>query len=333
MYICRLFERDRPEEQIEARLFGEGTVTIGRDPAADWPLPDPDGTLSRFHCTLSVEDGAIVLRDTSTNGTFLADGARVPRDVPVRIEAGDGVQLGALVILVDRSAVSAITGDLARTTAHVPLSTIAPQVPSDWQDAAPPPQPAPPGGRREASLIEAFCEGANLDASALCSEDPAELMRRAGAIYQQTLLGLSALMAERTRMKGEYQLDRTTIRAVANNPFKWAASRKLAQDLLCGGHAGFLSDAAAVRASFEDLSAHLAAVAEGARAAVSVAADTLDPQAIEAEARAQGLSLRGRAATCWDILVRRYAALVTPADDGGSAITRAFGDAYGRSGD
>jgi predicted component of type VI protein secretion system len=332
MFICRLFERDRPETEIEARLIAAGAVTIGRDPAADWPLPDPHGTLSRLHCTLSVEDDGLVLRDTSTNGTFLADGARVPRDVPVRIAAGDAVQLGSLAILIDRTAITEIDGDVGRTTAHVPLAMVAPSVPKGWQDVAPEPQ-ARPAGRRDASLIEAFCEGANLDASALSGEDPAELMRRAGAIYQQTLLGLSALMAERTRMKGEYRIERTTIRSAANNPFKWTASRKLAQDLLCGGHAGFLSDAAAVRASFEDLSAHLAAVADGARAAVSIAAETLDPAAIEAEARTQGLSLRGRAATCWDILVRRYAALVEPSTTGESAISRAFGEAYGRSGD
>jgi predicted component of type VI protein secretion system len=333
MYICRLFERDRPDREVDARMIAAGTVTVGRDPAADWPLPDPNGTLSRLHCTLSIEAGWLMLRDTSTNGTFLGDGARAPRDVPVRIDVGEQVQLGSLAILIDEAAVASIDGDFSRTTAHVPLSMVAQPVPRDWQEGAVTAPPLPAGSRRDASLIEAFCEGANLDASALSGEDPAELMRRAGAMYQQTLLGLSALMAERTRMKDEHQLDRTTIRAAANNPFKWTASRKLAQDLLCGGHAGFLSDAAAVRASFEDLSAHLVAVAEGARAAVSVAAETLDPQSIEAEARTQGLSLRGRAATCWDILTRRYAALVAPQADGASAISRAFGEAYARSGD
>jgi predicted component of type VI protein secretion system len=332
MYICRLFERDHPEREVEARLIAAGSITIGRDPTADWPLDDPNGTLSRLHCTLSMEDGGLVLRDTSTNGTFLGDGARAPRDVPVRLDIGEQVHLGGLAILIDGAAVAAIEGDFAHT-AHVPLSTVAQLVPHDWQEGAVVPACSPAGARRDASLIEAFCEGADLDASALSGEDPTELMRRAGAIYQQTLLGLSALMAERTRMKNEYQLDRTTIRAAANNPFKWTASRKLAQDLLCGGHAGFLSDAAAVRASFEDLSAHLAAVAEGARAAVSIAAETLDPRSIEAEARSHGLSLRGRAATCWDILTDRHAALVTPSANGESAISRAFGTAYGRSGD
>jgi predicted component of type VI protein secretion system len=49
MFICRLFHRDRPFEQIEARLLADGAITVGRDPNADWPLPDPEATLSR--CT------------------------------------------------------------------------------------------------------------------------------------------------------------------------------------------------------------------------------------------------------------------------------------------
>ena len=71
MFICRLFHRDRPFEQIEARLLADGAITVGRDPNADWPLPDPEATLSRLHCTLTVESDRLYLRDTSTNGTLV----------------------------------------------------------------------------------------------------------------------------------------------------------------------------------------------------------------------------------------------------------------------
>jgi predicted component of type VI protein secretion system len=320
MFVCRLFHRDQPFEQVEQRLIGEGQTTVGRDPSADWSLPDPDGVLSRIHLSLVVVEGRLFICDRSTNGTYFTDGDRAPHDELREIFPRDTVRLGALTILVDEPS-NAVIADTAAT-----LLTSAPQAMSkDWID------PAPAYPHRDASLIEAFCEGAKLDASSLSSEDPQELMRRVGAIYQQTILGLSLLMAERSRLKGEYDLDRTTISAAANNPFKWTPSRKLAQDLLCGNDVGFLSDVDAVRASFEDLARHMTALAEGADAAASLVIQTLAPEAIDAEAREQGSSLlRSRHAVCWDILSRRHAALTANGPTHGP-LKQAFGAAYGRA--
>lgn len=324
MYICRLFHRDQPFEQVDARLLAEGSLTIGRDPSADWALVDPEGVLSRIHCTLMIDGDRLLLIDSSTNGAFLDSGERAPRDEPVELGLRQSVRLGAFSILIDRPDEAA--RDPLATTLHLPLSAAPAVAPRDWDDALPT-EPAP---HRDQSLLEAFCEGARLDVSAFSGEDPAELMRRVGAIYQQTILGLATLMTERARLKGECDLERTTIGAAQNNPFKWSPTRRLAQDLLTGGAEGFLSDAAAVRASFDDLAAHLAAIARGANAATDLTLRTLSPEAIEAEAKDQGGGLlRGKAAVCWDVHARRHAALV--AQDGGrpSAVTRAFGEAYG----
>ena len=326
MFVFRLFHRDRPFEQIDSRLLAAGSLTIGRDPEADWPLDDAEGTLSRIHCSLALENGKLFLRDRSSNGTYLADGERVPKDQALEIEVREIIRLGALNILVDRP--SAQTADDPSMPLHVPLCPVAQPMPQDWADAS-----VVRPEHRDASLIEAFCEGAKLDASALSGEDPVELMQRVGAIYQQTVLGLATLMADRMRLKANYQLERTTIGAANNNPFKWAATRQVAQDLLCTRDAGFLSDAEAVRASFEDLGRHLAAVATGANAATDLVLQTLAPEAIDAEARSEGFSLRGSAASRWDIHNRRYAKLVGQERGADRPITRAFADAYGRASD
>ncbi len=50
-------------------LEGEQELTIGRDPACDVVIDDP--RVSRFHATLEWRRGVAVLRDHSTNGSFV----------------------------------------------------------------------------------------------------------------------------------------------------------------------------------------------------------------------------------------------------------------------
>jgi len=325
MFICRLFHRDHPFEQLEARLLADGRITLGRDTAADWPLEAADAAVSRVHCTLFVEEGRLYVCDSSTNGTYFADGRRLAPGEPVVLAPQQSIHMGSLSLFIELANGQVATG-AAFTTVQAPLSTNPVTIPDDWAESARPQMSQP-----NASLLEAFCEGARLDASVLSSEDPVDLMRRVGAVYQQAVLGLSALMADRARMKATYQVEGTTISAMDNNPFKWTHSRQLAQELLCGKSAGFLSAADAVHASFEDLSQHLTAMGEAANAAAELTMQTLAPEAIEAEAKGQASLLRGRAAACWDVLNRRYAALAShdPPEEG--ALQRAFSEAYGRA--
>jgi predicted component of type VI protein secretion system len=323
LFICRLFNRDRPFEPIDSRMFASGQMTIGRDPAADWVIPDDEGVLSRTHCVLAVEDGRVMLSDQSTNGTFLETGERAPRGIALELMPRDCIHLGPFSILIDH-AEPAPGADVGLTQLHG--SAPPPRgelLPKDWSDSS------PVVAHRDASLLEAFCEGARLDASALSSEDPVDLMRKIGAIYQQTILGLSTLMAERAKMKSDHQLDRTTIGAADNNPFKWAPTKKLAHDLLLSGNQGFLPDAQAVRSSFEDLSQHLHAMTQGAKGSIDLTMQALSPIDIDAEARSQGALLRSRAALCWEIFAKRYAELERAGRD--TPMNRAFAQGYDQS--
>lgn len=73
--------------------------TIGRDPGCDWCIPDRTLAVSARHCEVVRVDGRAVLRDLSTNGTFV-NGARerLPGDHPLR--AGDRIVIGAFMIEV-----------------------------------------------------------------------------------------------------------------------------------------------------------------------------------------------------------------------------------------
>ena len=51
--------------------FDQRSGTIGRGPANDWVLPDPECILSGKHLEVVFEDGTYLAKDTSSNGAFL----------------------------------------------------------------------------------------------------------------------------------------------------------------------------------------------------------------------------------------------------------------------
>lgn len=64
-------------------------VTIGRSPANEIVLPDPERKISSRHARLERRGSAYYLRDLSSkNGTLLRD-RRLPPDVPVELKSGD----------------------------------------------------------------------------------------------------------------------------------------------------------------------------------------------------------------------------------------------------
>jgi predicted component of type VI protein secretion system len=307
LYVCRLIERDRPLQALETRVLANGAMTIGRDQNADWRLPDPNGSLSRLHCTLAVRNGRLVVSDQSTNGTFLENGERAPRGAEVELKSRDCIHLGPFSVLIEQAA-EAANSNSDETAFRGGASTPPRQpLPEDGQDI-------PHWAHRDTSLLEAFCDGANIDASALSAEDPVELMRRIGAVYQQTVVGLSSLMSERAKIKRAQPFDSTTIGPARNNPFKWAPARKLAQVLLVSENDGFLSDAEAIQSCFEDLRQHLTSTGDGASASMAATLKGLSPHEIEIEAKQRGAFLRNRSELCWEIFVKKYVEVARQAD-------------------
>jgi len=216
-----------------------------------------------------------------------------------------------------------------------PAPTVAepPPRPAPVAVAAPPPiaQPvvvvAMPGGD---ALFRAFCEGANLDPEEFVGEDPAAVLQRAGAIYQQMVLGLGDLLSERTSLKNEYRMARTTVAPEGNNPFKWAPARRVAVDLLRGANDGFMSGPPAVRESFEDLKKHLLCLLAGMRASIASALNALSPPSVEAHLKGQSFVIKAsRGAAAWSEYVRLHAEFQRQADDNpDSQINRDFRAAY-----
>ena len=77
--------------------LSSGATRLGR--AADNTLQLPDGSISRYHAFLGVdEEGQVRLTDLgSTNGTFINE-RQIPEHTPIRIDDGDRLQFGANVV-------------------------------------------------------------------------------------------------------------------------------------------------------------------------------------------------------------------------------------------
>lgn len=325
MYLLKLFHQSDPLVPVETRMTGEGVTRVGRDPGSDWVVRDEECEISRTHLELHLRAGRLMLRPLGTNGVYEAASAeKLPNAADHPLAVGDRVRFGKYSILVDACPFTDAPRDnCARTMIlSAPLGESA-VVPSEWSDAA---ELQPVSG--EGSLLEAFCQGAKLDASAFSTEDPAEVMRQAGAVYRQMVLGLAALMSERSSAKSQYGMDRTTIGAKENNPFKWAPTQRLAIDLLLEKDCGFLSGAAAIRASFEDLKRHLLSTLAGYRASLRAVIDSTGPEVIQQGLQKDSL-FQSRDAACWGTYRNVHESLERQVrDDEDGPLSQAFIRAY-----
>lgn len=89
---------------LELALDRHGAV-IGRSLHADWSLPDPSNHISSTHCEINYRDGAYILTDNSTNGTFV-NGATARLQGPYTIAEGDELVIGHYRILASLNAAS-----------------------------------------------------------------------------------------------------------------------------------------------------------------------------------------------------------------------------------
>jgi type VI secretion system FHA domain protein len=135
-------------KMVKGAEMAEGVVTeqrlpeplqrfvIGRDPGAHWPIPDRTLALSARHCEVVATPAGVVLRDLSTNGTFV-NGAVARLAGEHRLQDGDRIELGPYTIVVQgglpRAAAvppRAVPPCAAPVAAPAPLPAATPRSPS-----------------------------------------------------------------------------------------------------------------------------------------------------------------------------------------------------------
>jgi predicted component of type VI protein secretion system len=329
MYMLQLFERGDDIHPVDARLLREGVLRVGRDKSADWSIPDPDCALSRTHCEFTVAPEGLTLRPLGANGVFnAATGERLADQAEIAIPLPFAIRLGDFRIVVSEAPHADIAGQETRTMVLTPPLGHSIDVPSDWTDTAVATQPGATAAITTGSLLDAFCEGAGLDASLLAREDPVEIMRRVGGVYRQMVLGVGDLMSERDHARSHYQMTRTTIGSADNNPFKWAPTQRLAIDLILGGSHGFLSGPAALQSSFRDIKRHLVATFAGLRGSLQQAIACFDPARLDGDTPGRSL-FQNRAVAQLKELEKRHTDLLEEIEGKKSGVLdRAFVQAY-----
>lgn len=126
-----------------AQMHG-GSLTIGRGPANDMVLPDPDRMLSKNHCVIEDHNGNVLVVDLSTNGTFL-NYSKIPLGkIPTPLNNGDILCVGTYELLVE------IGGELPDLDDMIAAPAAAAQVSPGVAENAPDPMrlldDAAPGG-------------------------------------------------------------------------------------------------------------------------------------------------------------------------------------------
>jgi FHA domain-containing protein len=194
----------------------------------------------------------------------------------------------------------------------------------------PPREPSAPG-----AAVAALLAGAGLPPALGPGVTEAQVLELAGALLHELVRGTLELLQARASIKQEARLEVTTLRAVENNPLKFAASLEdaLARLLSPEPGQGFLEPRTAVREAMQDLRAHELATMAGLEAAVREMFNRFDPERLERDFSERSLLASilpaHRKAKCWDLFAQQFRQIAEEArEDFNALFGREFARAY-----
>lgn len=345
------------QEGMAGRFVMEGPgAVLGRSRNCDWNLPDPRNAISSRHAELRRDGDAYFLKDISTNGTYLNDGAeRLAAER--RIEPGDVIRIGGYEILASFEAEAGTEPAGPAGTALAPAAEAAAPAPAadnvtvmwdsladmnkvDWArggfgagEAAAAPVAAADSATADA-LVAALLEAAGL-AGAEVERSP-ELVQKAGGLLKRLVAGLLVMVEARARAKAQLGAELTGLQLDGNNPLKFALSpeQALAQ-LLMPPQSGFMPADKAVEDAYIDLQSHQVATLRAIPGSLRATLDRFSPGSIRRRAENVGILARilpgMRDAALWRNYEREFQAVKKESDEAFMAVfAKEFRKAYER---
>jgi len=146
------------EDGMTAQYLMEGeTAVLGRSRNCNWHLPDPQNAISSRHCEIRRDRDFFILKDLSTNGTFVNDAVERMTEEHL-INAGDLIRIGQYEVVAsfETETVAAAEPEPEAEPAapEAPAEPIAVEPPAEPIAAEPPAAPAEPEPVVEPALPE-----------------------------------------------------------------------------------------------------------------------------------------------------------------------------------
>ncbi len=319
--ILTIRNSDALEAGIDPSYSIDGDmVVIGRSRNCDWNLPDANNVVSSRHCEIRRDGDSWLLKDISTNGTFLNEATERLADEH-RIAEGDLVRIGPYEMVASFGEEEAKTQFVpSAAPARPPAPTAAPEPAA----AAPAPEPepaadepdvpdnvtvmwdsladinkvdwarggfgvkdAPPAGGRRATvdeIVRPLIDAAGLAETGGRSARPSWSPRPA-SLLKRLVAGLLVMVEARARAKAQMGAEMTGLQLDGNNPIKFARSpeQALAQ-LLSPPQPGFMEADKAVEDAYLDLQSHQVATLKAIPGALRATLDRFSPGSVRRRA-------------------------------------------------
>jgi type VI secretion system protein ImpI len=238
--------------------------------------------------------------------------------------------------------------DWLTAVASAPSSPPEPQapearIPTPARPAAvdPPPTRSSPRepqaeGARARDVLDRIARAAGVPPTVFPSRNPDEVADEIGALLRMTTENLAQMLASRAESISLMRSsNRTMIRAVENNPLKFASSPAEALAIMFGPRTrNYLDAQTTIEQSFADLKTHQILTFGAMQAALDALFEDLAPDRIDHSVEAEhglGALMSSRKAKLWDIYVERWRAKTKRADGRLlEAFTALFAQAYDR---
>jgi type VI secretion system protein len=329
--ILTIRNADALQEGVATQYIMDGpSAVIGRSRNCNWYLPDPRNAISSRHCEIRREGDAFLLKDLSTNGTFVNDAPERITERP--IATGDLIRVGQYEVIVSVE---------AEVLPEPEPEPVAPENEITFHPSEPIPDAAPPAPERAAETPHAPVPdnvtvmwdsladinaidrerglfgvkdaeaapvtggdaatvdrlvAAMLEAAAVADgsvERSPELLQKAGSLLKRLIAGLLVMVEARARAKAQMGAEMTGLQLEGNNPIKFARSpeQALAQ-LLMPPQEGFMDADKAVEDAYLDLQSHQVATLRAIPGALRSTLDRFSPGSIRRRAENIGLLAR-----------------------------------------
>jgi predicted component of type VI protein secretion system len=318
------------QEGMAAQFLMDGeTAVLGRSRNCNWHLPDARNAISSRHCEIRRDRDFFILRDISTNGTFVNDATERMTEEHL-LKSGDVIRIGQYEVVAAFEAAPEPAPEPVPPDQQItfpPTQEAIPDAPAPAEaEAGAPAAPAPDNVTvmwdsladinridRERGLFGVADEAAApvvgadpatvdkllsalLEAAAIADskvEKSPETVQKAGNLLKRLVAGLLVMVEARARAKAQMGAEATGLQLDGNNPIKFARSpdQALAQ-LLMPPQPGFLDADKAVEDAYLDLQSHQVATLRAIPGALRATLDRFSPGSIRRRAENLGLLAR-----------------------------------------